>query len=384
MTTLAISQSCQSVVHQHPLGRILSRRSLLAWLVAAVSCSSARTAQDGGKRGLEGVDLPVVVSGAAKLAVGRQYVAIADNGASSPLRLYPKDGGEAGAVVLGGSDDPRYTWISSLQFRTDRRGEGLWVFDTRLGVLVRYALDGDHRLAIDTSYEVPVGGTPLGAYWLDDTLVIASGVFNEPRRFYLWSPSMKVPHAGGVLPYLTPETPVFPLQQALQPSVAMHPTDHMVAIAPLFAGRLDIYSIPRDTPITAQAPHAFEPELRVGMRGGRAQFIQGSYTRAGYLSVSATGAHIYALFSGLSRSAGTHGWLPGRVVDVFDWTGQFQRSIQLDRDALEIAIDPSESALYATVLQPSKAGRSKMAVRKYAITETRGAVEAALTPGETR
>ena len=349
------------------LRRLPPQLMLPTCLLLALSCAASDRTTDG-HGGISGIDLPVHLIGPAKLAVGSNYLAIGDSKDTVPLQLYPLAGGK-GATLLSDPDEPRYSWITSLQFRTDRRGEGLWLSDTRLGVLVRYAINGAGRLAIDTSYDVPVGGTPLGTYWLDDTLLVTSGIFTEPSRLYLWTPSTKVPRAWGLLPYLTSGTPVFPLQQALQPSFAVHPTDHLVAVAPLFAGRLDIYRISSDTETVARTPHAFDPLLRVGLRGTQAQFVQDAATRAGYISVSATASHIYALFSGVSRSAAQHGWLPGSLVDVFDWHGRFIRSIRLDRDALEIAVSPRETAIYATVIQPSRGKTLRTGVRQYDITQ---------------
>lgn len=318
---------------------------------------------------IKGTDLLISLPGAVKLAVGAEFIATGDaNDGEAPIRIFSRrDGSAIAAAYSSDAETPRYSWIGSLQFHRDRGSDALWVYDVRLASLLRYPLHRGTRLLPETAYAVAVSDIPLVTYWMDDTLLVTSGVFTQPARYYLWTPT-RTPKPSGLVPYLTPATPVFALQQALQPSVAVHPAGRMVAIGSRFAGRLDVYRIPNDTPTVAQTPHSFEPPLRIGMRGTEPHFLQDRSTRAGYIAVTATHANIFALFSGQNAETAKGSDRPGTAVDVFDWSGNFQRTLLLDREALEIAVDPTGSELVALVEKNAKEQRAKRYwLRKYAI-----------------
>jgi hypothetical protein len=318
---------------------------------------------------IRGSDLPIEIVHPVKLALGTTLLAIGDaEDPSAPLRVFRRhDVAVLAAVTTSKANPSPFDWIASLQIRQEREGEMLWVFDARHGSMMRYVPRENTRLASDSTVTIAVRGVPLFTYWMDDTLLVTGGVFPDTARYYLWTTAHS-PKAAGVVPYLTASLPAWALQQALQPAGAVRPSGRMVAIGSRFAGRLDLYRVPNDTPRLARTPRAFEPQLRIGLRGTQPNFLQDRATRAGYISVAATDSNVYALFSGLSAETATGSDRPGRVVDVFDWAGQLTQSFWLDRDALEIAVDPRGGEMVAVVEKNAKDQRNKRYwLRKYTI-----------------
>lgn len=86
--------------------------------------------------------------------------------------------------------------------------------------------------------------------------------------------------------------------------------------------------------------------------------------RFGYVAVAATDDRIYALFSGRITAAFGREAPYGEYVHVYDWNGEMQGVLKLDRASVGIAVDPEGEALYATTEDP------RPAVRAYSLRET--------------
>ena len=75
-------------------------------------------------------------------------------------------------------------------------------------------------------------------------------------------------------------------------------------------------------------------------------------TRYGFTDLAATRRYLYGVFSGRRVDEAGPVWA-SREVQVYTWDGAFVRTLRLDRAAEAIAIDASDTWLYASGLEPT-------------------------------
>lgn len=141
------------------------------------------------------------------------------------------------------------------------------------------------------------------------------------------------------------------LQQAYESRVVADPAHDRLAAATHFGGLLDIFDNEGGLLAQAAVPDRFQPAWAQGRsRSGRAVMSAGDETRYGFIDLEATERHLYGLFSGIRVD--DDAWATPEV-QVYTWEGEHVMSVYLDRAAETIAIDPSDTWLYATGPDPS-------------------------------
>jgi len=281
-------------------------------------------------------------------------------------------------LVLGDRADTLLNLLHSqsgrLLAKTGRRGEGpsefklittlqefplgsgrVWAFDGALLRIDAYAVArADSFQYLTNSIRLQVPGRPIAVQWVDDTTLVAAGFFQEGRLYLVRRDGTAIRPIGEI-PLTSDKVPPLAAQQALQPSLAVRPFGNLAAVGSRYAARLDIYDLRTGTMKPAQVPLAFQPEMDIIRRGDLPIFVSNQQTRFGYIDVAATSDRIYALFSGRTRAG-----FPGRAnmgtdVHVFDWNGAFLGAVKLDWDVLRIAVDASNSTLFAISEEPDPA-----------------------------
>lgn len=149
------------------------------------------------------------------------------------------------------------------------------------------------------------------------------------------------------------EAPGMTLLQAYESRVVADPDGGRLAAGTLLGGLLEIFDYDGAPIAQAAVPDPFRPEWRQGRsRGGRAVMSLGPEARYGFTDLVATGGYLYALFSGRSvNEAGTPWATPN--VQVYTWDGAYVKTLRLDRAAEAIAVDTTDTWLYASGPDPT-------------------------------
>ena len=341
-----------------PKGRFFRcTRSIVALGTLTMACEGPR--RSGGVSALVGVE---VVRGADlltdpyALSVLGDYIAVGDK-ADSALKLFDKTSGKLVASTgRRGAGPGEFMQIGAVQIRGDNNGPStVWAFDRAQLRLSQFRI-GDHSLEYaGTAMTVGVPGAAVTELWLDDTTLVAAGIF-EKGRYFLSDPVGNLSRPFGRIPTIGLEAPAVAAAQALQPSLAVHPGGSLIAIGARYAGRIDIFRVREDSSILAATPLPFEPDIRATRnQAGFPIFVQNGSTRFGYISITATPTRIFAVFSGRTRSDHPGAANYGDQIHVFSWDGTLRQILSVDRDLFAIAVDGGGSRLYALVDEPEPA-----------------------------
>ncbi len=145
------------------------------------------------------------------------------------------------------------------------------------------------------------------------------------------------------------------VQHVFQATLAIHPNRELIVAATRHASNIEIYRTDGTVVGVFEGPLPVEPRYEIQNSAGRPTMATGSDLRFGYLDVTASAKHIYALFSGRTRAGFPGAANFGRFVHVFDWTGNFELAFELDAAVLTIAVDEDGHSLYATRHEPEPA-----------------------------
>jgi hypothetical protein len=289
------------------------------------------------------------------IAVAGDYLVVGDR-ADTLVRLFDRhDGRHIASVGRKGSGPGEFQAVWSIQGRRTASGETwIWLYDIGLNRLTGYSLTAEGPSPVRYSVQSRLPGKAMSMQWLNDSVLVAVGVF-EQARFYLSDLSGDPRGAFGKIPLASERFPALAAQQALQPRLAVRPDGGAIAVAARYAARVDIYDMPGGDLIPAQVPVPFDPLVNLRTGGAMPIFVSDGDTRFGYVAVTGNKHGIYALFSGRTRAQ-----YPGRAnfgdqVHLFDWNGHFVAALALEQDAIDIAVDDSGTDLYALSLDPEPA-----------------------------
>ncbi|WP_423924501.1 BF3164 family lipoprotein [Candidatus Palauibacter sp.] len=149
------------------------------------------------------------------------------------------------------------------------------------------------------------------------------------------------------------EAPGMTLLQAYESWVVADPGGGRLAAATLFGGLLEIFDYDGIPIARAAVPDPFQPAWVQGRsRNGRAVMAVGPETRYGFTDLAATRRYLYGVFSGRRLGREQFAW-ESREVHVFTWAGEYVKTLHLDRATEAIAVDESDTWIYASGSEPS-------------------------------
>jgi len=184
--------------------------------------------------------------------------------------------------------------------------------------------------------------------WIADS-VISPGFFYT-GRFAVFTSAGRFARFAGLAPARAGE-PVVVTQTAYHAVMRPDPGRQRLALAALWAGKLEIFRADGSKVADAAVPEPFEPRYQVVQQGGEPRVVHPDEARNGYADLAAADA-IYALFSGRTKRETEPMFYPsGRTLQVFDWEGRHVGDYQLEKDAALISFDPDTRQLY--VFHPS-------------------------------
>ena len=149
------------------------------------------------------------------------------------------------------------------------------------------------------------------------------------------------------------EAPGMTLLQAYESRVVADPAGDRLASATLLAGLLEIFDYDGAMIAQAAVPNPFPPSWSQGRsRGGRAVMSVGPETRYGFTDLAATRRFLYGLFSGGRVLEDGTPWAT-KDVQVFNWDGEYVKTLHLERAAEAITVDATDTWLYASGPEPT-------------------------------
>ncbi|WP_420617428.1 BF3164 family lipoprotein [Candidatus Palauibacter sp.] len=239
-------------------------------------------------------------------------------------------------IVTGASDSPDEVWILD---GVHQRLTQLSLDELEAGAVVApqtFTMDGPNAGSL---VRVPDGRWFAGG-WITDGRV---GRFLADRSYDRTIVGFP-PDA---------EAPGMTLLQAYESRVVADPAGDRLASATLLAGLLEIFDYDGAMIAQAAVPNPFPPSWSQGRsRGGRAVMSVGPETRYGFTDLAATRRFLYGLFSGGRVLEKGTPWAT-KDVQVFNWDGEYVKTLHLDRTAEAITVDATDTWLYASGPEPT-------------------------------
>lgn len=273
--------------------------------------------------------------------------------------LRPSDGQRLSSFGAEGEGPGEFRGAWSLDPVPDR--EAFWTFDIALQRLTRVRLrEGRPAGDLSRSRVVDLRAPALvnDALWAGPARILASGHFAEGRlgrfdgegRFLGSSGALPPP------PVSAEAAPAAVLQQAYQGRLARRVGGSGLVLGVRQAGRVELFDGRGDPAGGARVPFSFPPRFGIADTERGPVMETGEELRFGYIDVTGAGGRIYALFSGRLRGAWDEGRAGfGRYVHVFDGMGELETVLELDTDAIALAVDPDARALFAARHLPTPA-----------------------------
>lgn len=249
---------------------------------------------------------------------------------------------------------------SATTVQGDPRQPGaFWVFDMGLNRMTRFRLGHDSLPSVAEVVNLHGGwGLHFQPVWLSDTTLVGSGIYlRHPNiRLLVADRAGRPTRTIGTLPEHPGGSgiPSSVLQHAYEARMAVHPDRTLIAVGTRHADRLEIYRPDGTLVRQVTGPAGFIPVFEVNQRAQGASMATGDDLRVGYLDLTATRDHLFALFSGNTRGEARGRTYFGKEVHVYDWSGDRIATLALDEWAFSITVDTAGPGfLYAVRHDPA-------------------------------
>lgn len=291
------------------------------------------------------------------IALVDSAVIILDAYADKPIVAIRSDNGEFLGSLGGKGEGPgefRSAWRVDPVPDDESR---FWVYDFNLRRFTQVDLEEDlkepERLVRAPMVTLAADVTVNDALWVDSS-IFAVGLFTDGRIGVFRDGQLR--EVVGPPPPGSEDIPIQVRQHAYQSLIAARPDRSQLALATRHADRLEIYQPNGELVATAQRPYSFEPRFEV-QRGGNGQPVMatGDDLRFGFIALTVTADHIWAVFSGRTREEAPGRASLGEFVYMYNWNGELLHKFQLDSDVIGIAVDYAETAIFAVRHEPSPA-----------------------------
>ena len=273
-----------------------------------------------------------------QIAVGNDRIALVDGFAERPIHVLDAAGGYITGLGRAGEGPGEFEGPRALEPTTD--GDGFWVFDAALSRLTLVEPDRWESVPASERVTLSVRGPAMVTSLVrrGDDGFIAAGFFGEGRLGHFTGDG-EYEGASGTLPTSDNEAPPEVLQHAFRGNLKSDPAGARLVFANRNAGFLEVFTSEGEPVRRIDGPFEFDPVFRVRMGERGPSLATGEDLRFGYVDVATTRDRIYALFSGRTRAGHPDDAVYGRDVHVFDWDGTLHSVLNLDADAMAIAVD---------------------------------------------
>lgn len=290
-----------------------------------------------------------------QLAVSNDRIMLVDGFAERPIHVLDA----AGRYIagLGGSGEGPGEFEGPRAVEPAADGAGFWVFDAALSRLTLVEPERWETMPASARITLPVRAPAMvtNMVRLSNDGFLAAGFFGDGRLGH-FTPDGEYEGASGAIPASDVDAPPEVLQHAYRGTLKSDPSRSRLVLANRHAGFLEVFTAEGQAVRRIDGPFPFDPVFGVKNGEGGPSLATGDDLRFGYVDVATTDDRIYALFSGRTRAGHPGGEaIYGRDVHVFDWDGTLLSVLQLDADAMAIAIDSGRSRLLAVRHLPTPA-----------------------------
>ncbi len=332
--------------------------ALLLDVVSVTSEAQVVNASAGARRAYQGQSVrlrgrTLVAEGLPRVArmqvVGRRLV-LANFPPSPPIEVRDRATGRV-LKQIGAWGQGEGEFLSAYHLDPVPDAEQCWVYDVtrrRLALIDVSDAGLGSSNAIRQWLTLRADAVLTSPTWIGDS-IITPGFFYT-GRFAVFTSAGRFVRFAGAAPTKAGE-PVVVTQTAYQGMMRPDPTRTLLAVAALWAGKLEIYRTDGSKVADAAVPDPFEPRYQVVQQGGEPRVVHPDEARNGYTDLAPADA-IYALYSGRTKGETEPTFYPvGRTLQVFDWRGHHLGDYLFDRDAALISFDAGTRRLY--VFHPS-------------------------------
>ena len=244
---------------------------------------------------------------------------------------------------------------------------GVWVFDAEKRRMLLIAPDSSNIRQLRVQREIRLQDSVFltNPKWRDQSTLVTPGFFPSGRVAQFDSTGRLI-HILGATPGKATAFPPEIIQHAYQSTLAPRPSDSRFVLATRYADQIEIFSKDSERPTLGQRPFRFDPYVTVSKTRSGRPFANLGRARFGYVDVVADDQRILGLFSGKlsQRFHGRENY--GRYIHVFDWSGNLRRVVQLDEDAIALALNASARKVYAL------GGPPDPTIREYSLIDVVG------------
>lgn len=334
--------------------------SLAVLLHLTAACDRAEAPQEGAP-----VLVGEVIAAGEYLDLPRQMAVVGDRlvvlDRSAPMAhvFRAQTGEHLGSFGPKGEGPGEFRSATHVQRALDDPRD-VWIFDRSLLRMTRLRFGGDVLPAMQEIVNLHQGaGVYLQPVWLSDSTLVVSGIYPRHPEGRL----LLTDRAGGAVRGIG-EAPRHPggasipttvLQHAYEGPLTVRPDRSRFALATRQADRLEIFEADGTPVARVVGSTGFLPVFETRERAEGVSMATGDDLRVGYVDISSTDRHIYALFSGKTRGEAGANTFFGREVHVFDWSGELVERLLLDEIAFTMAIAPDGRHLFAVRHDPEPA-----------------------------
>ncbi|MDH3296973.1 MAG: TolB-like 6-bladed beta-propeller domain-containing protein [Gemmatimonadota bacterium] len=221
-------------------------------------------------------------------------------------------------------------------------GDAFWVHDLNRQRSTLFSVDPPettayrHRETRLLNYEQGIG--VFEPIHLGDREILATGMFD--KRLGHLDPQGRLIRASGALPPAPDGFSAEEIQFLHQGALQGTPARDRFALASRVFTRVELFDRHGDSQGFVEAPVDLDPEI-----SQKTGFVT-SGSPAGYIDLAVTDEAIYALFSGRDPQVFRDEATYAEQVHVFRWNGDFVGAVDLDHDAIAIAVSSDGTELY--------------------------------------
>jgi hypothetical protein len=295
------------------------------------------------------------------VGVSDSLLLLVDPEADKPLLIVDKRNGRKLAEFGRKGNGPgEFRGAASIE-RDPARPSRLWILDVQLRRLTAADIPSlPLRPGFPKYTTATINHPVIRARFVGGDTLVGVGLFPGSERLLLFRPDGSVIAWRGTVPAKPRDIPRGVWQHAQLGQLAVAPNRSRFAVASRYSDRIEIYDA-RGNRIGQNTRHFdFEPRFDKGhfsVEKGKLGPIMGvgGNTRYGYVGVTATDRHIFAIFSGKTINGFGNSYSLGNYIHVFDWTSKPISVFRVSESIHSLTVEANGSRLYGLRDNPEPA-----------------------------
>lgn len=231
-------------------------------------------------------------------------------------------------------------------------GDHFWFYDDKLAKYVGYNIDSTLHYSnyVPINNEIKIDPELFLSHvdWLSKNEIIGYGFHEDKFKYTIINIKNDSIYRVGDLPPNPDNIPNLIHKQVYNGYFAVNPSDKKIAFASNKTDLVEIYDLATNKTLRLKSKNGFNPMFDIVDRGD-GFLIMGlrGETRIAYKFIAISRNRIYCLFSGQTMDESFNE--QNASIHVFNWEGDFEKTIQLDRSAKSIAVDEDDHFLYSVI-----------------------------------